>query len=155
MLIRLTDLPRTRDSFECRSGQIVAIRRAMTYEQGHVIAWIAKTFSPAWADESKTAFGTHPVGCFIAVSGKGQLVGFCCYDATLRGFAGPIGVMKDWRGAGIGRALLISVLHAMKAIGYGYCVIGNVASPAFFEKAGGASLIKTGKTEIYPQKLVQ
>ena len=152
MLVSLTDLPPVLENYECRPGQKVAIRRAMTYEQGQILTWIENTFSRPWADESKTAFGNHPVGCFIAVA-TDRLVGFCCYDVTLRGFAGPIGVAPQWQGVGIGRALLVAVLHAMKAVGYGYTVIGNVASPAFFEKAGGAVLIKSGKRNIYPPKL--
>lgn len=152
MLVRLTDLPPVQEAYECRPGQRVEIRRAMTYEQGRIVAWVEKAFSTAWADECKAGFGMQPVGCFVAAT-NGRLSGFCCYDCTLRGFAGPVGVDSEWRGLGIGRALLTAVLHAMKGIGYGYCVIGNVAAPEFFRKAAGAALIDIKKRDIYPPKL--
>jgi GNAT superfamily N-acetyltransferase len=154
MLIRLTNLPMPRDVFECRPGQMIETRRAMTYEQGHIIAWIKKTFSPLWADECKAAFGKHPVGCMIAVADD-CLVGFCGVDCTLRGFAGPIGVDSSWQRLGIGRALLVMALHAMKAMGYGYCIMGNVSAASFFEKVAGAVSIESVKADIYPRKFVE
>lgn len=153
MLVRLTDLPPVREDFECLTGQRVLIRRAMAYEQGQVLGWIGRLFSPTWADECRTAFGSHPVGCFIAVA-TGHPIGFCCYDVTLRGFAGPIGVASEWQRTGIGRSLLVAVLDAMRSAGYGYCVIGNVASPEFFKKACGAVAIKCAQRDIYPEKLL-
>ena len=153
MLVRLTDLPPVQEAFECRTGQTVSVRRAMTYEQGQVLRWIGQMFSPAWADECRTAFGSHPVGCFIAIA-KGDPIGFCCYDVTLRGFAGPIGVASKWQRSGIGRTLLVAVLNAMRSAGYGYAIIGNVASPGFFERACGAVVIESTKRDIYPGKLL-
>ena len=100
-----------------------------------------------------SAFTGHPVGCFIAAADH-ILVGFCCVDCTFRGFTGPIGVEPKWRGCGIGRALLVNALRAMKTLGYGYSIIGNVASPEFFEKAVGAVLIRVAKPDLYPPKLV-
>ena len=152
MLVRLTDLPSALEIVAGRSGEHVLIRRAMTYEQGSIVDWIGKTFSATWADECKPAFGSHPVGCFIAAAGE-RLAGFCCIDCTLRGFAGPVGVAPRWQGMGIGRALLVAALHAMKAMGYGYSVIGNVAAPEFFAKAVGAVPIVSGKAEVYPKTI--
>ena len=152
MLVRLTDLPPVQEDFECRTGQRVSIRRAMTYEQGQVLHWIGQMFSPTWADECRTAFGSHPVGCFLAIT-HGRPIGFCCFDVTLRGFAGPIGVAREWQRIGIGRTLLVAVLTAMRSVGYGYSVIGNVASPEFFERACGAVVIKSANRDIYPRKL--
>ena len=73
------------------------------------------------------------MGCHIAVA-DGTLVGFACWDATARGYFGPEGVAEAWRGKGIGAALLLQCLHAMRAHGYGYAVIGGVGPKAFYEK---------------------
>jgi hypothetical protein len=35
---------------------------------------------------------------------------------------------------GVGRALTLSCLHAMRGYGYGYAVIGSVGPAAFYEK---------------------
>ncbi len=67
-----------------------------------------------------------------------QLVGFACYDATAKGFFGPIGVDPTKRGRGVGRALLLSCLHAMAWDGYGYAVIGWCDGAADFYRSVGA-----------------
>ena len=43
------------------------------------------------------------------------MLGFACYDVTCRNFFGPEGVAAKERGHGIGRALLLSALHAQRA----------------------------------------
>ena len=77
------------------------------------------------------------------------LAGFACYDATYRNFFGPTGVATDARGRGIGAALLLSCLHAMAGLGYGYAIIGGVGPAAFYEKAVGAVMIEGSKPGIY------
>jgi len=111
----------------------VAIRRALPPEKRSVAEWVDASFGARWASECEVAFGGHPIGCHITVA-HGALVAFACWDATARGFFGPEGVAEAWRGKGIGAALLLQCLHAMRAAGYGYAVIGAVGPKAFYEK---------------------
>ena len=146
MLVKLSELPEPDPTTD------FIIRRAMAYERGKVTGWIASVFNRQWADESQTAFGRQPIGCYIAVS-KQSVIGFCCVDCTFLGFAGPIGVVEDRRGAGVGKALLIASLKSMQTSGYGYAVIGDVGVTGFFEKAVGATAIQDGKKSLYPDRL--
>jgi transposase InsO family protein len=77
------------------------------------------------------------VSCFIATTGS-RLVGFACYDATVLGMFGPIGVDKDLRGRDIGSALLKACLLDMRVKGYAYAVIGSTKAFGFYEKVCGA-----------------
>lgn len=127
LLVRLYDLPAR------RAVDGVDVRRALPPEKQTVVAWVGRTFSSRWASECDIAFAHQPVGCHIAVR-DGALVGFACWDATARGFFGPMGTLERERGRGIGRALLLECLHAMASHGYGYAVIGWVGPTAFYER---------------------
>lgn len=127
LLVKLYGLPPE------RAVAGVEIRRALPPEKRAVTAWIESIFGPRWASEADISFAGHPVRCHIAAEG-GELRGFACWDATARGFFGPEGVAEAWRGKGIGAALLIQCLHAMRAQGYGYAIIGGVGPKAFYEK---------------------
>ena len=127
LLVKLYDLPPERPVAE------VDVRRALAPEKHTVIAWVGATFGPRWASEADVSFSGHPVRCHIATAG-GELIGFACWDATARGFFGPEGVAETSRGKGVGGALLLQCLHAMRAKGYVYAVIGGVGPKAFYEK---------------------
>ena len=77
------------------------------------------------------------------------LVGYACYNATAPDFFGPTAVDPSYRGRGIGRALLLSCLRAMRAEGYVYAIVGGVGPAAFYEKTVGASLIPDSDPGIY------
>jgi GNAT superfamily N-acetyltransferase len=89
-----------------------------------------------------------PLACFIAVDG-GTLIGFACYEATCRDFFGPELVHPDARGRGVGKALLLAALHAMRAEGYAYAIIGWASSVDFNRKAVGATVIEGSTPGIY------
>jgi predicted N-acetyltransferase YhbS len=89
-----------------------------------------------------------PATCFIALR-DGNVVGFACYDVTARNFFGPEGVDASMRGKGIGRALLLSALHAQRVAGYAYAIIGGVGPTAFYEKCVGATSIEGSTPGIY------
>ncbi|MEM7253767.1 MAG: GNAT family N-acetyltransferase [Pseudomonadota bacterium] len=115
-----------------------SVRRAQSFEKTIVIDAITAWFgehSRAWPDECELAYARQPIACQVALREQ-TLIGFACYDATFRGFLGPIGVSPSARGAGIGGALLSATLHAMRAHGYGYAIIGNVGAADFFSKFG-------------------
>ena len=53
---------------------------------------------------------------------------------------GPTGVLESFRGQGVGSALLLAALFAMKAEGYAYAIIGGAGKQAgFYERLAGAS----------------
>jgi GNAT superfamily N-acetyltransferase len=64
-------------------------------------------------------------------------------------------VHPDRRGKGAGKALLLSALHAMRAEGYGYAIVGWASSIAFYEQAVGAVVIEGSDPGIYPAKLLR
>jgi hypothetical protein len=128
------------------------IRAAMPYEKHRVTEWVRNTFSRAWESECDVSFSNHPVSCFIATQ-AGRIVGFACYDSTCRNFFGPSGVAQSKRGLGIGKALLLSCLHAMRANGFAYAIIGGVGPAEFYSKASGAITIEGSSPGIYRDRL--
>jgi ribosomal protein S18 acetylase RimI-like enzyme len=126
------------------------IRKPIGPEHDLSAAWIAHHFSPAWASEARAALANRPFTLFIATRGNpAELLGFCAYDATARGFVGPIGVRDTARRSGIGAALLLACLHDMRAMGYGYAVAGAVGAPDFFRHVAGAIDIPNSAPGIY------
>ncbi len=144
-LYRLKELPPALD--RVRASQ-VAIRRALVPEQRIIVRWVAATFSEAWADECAIAFARQPVACFVALR-QDDLCGFAVYEATCRNFFGPLGVNSDWRGKGIGEALLLASLHALRHEGYAYAIIGGSGPTAFFQRTVGAIPIEDSEPGIY------
>lgn len=123
-------------------------RKPVGPEHELVIAWVRASFSPAWASEAAAALGNRPTTLFIAQREQ-ELLGFCCYDATARGFVGPIGVQESARGQGLGAALLLACLHDMRSMGYGYAVAGHVGAPDFFRRVAGAVEIPDSTPGFY------
>ena len=144
MLIALYRLPAyCADDF---SGAV--IRKPLAPEYDLVVRWVGQQFSPGWASEARSAVANRPVSLFIAMRG-GDLVGFCCYDATARGFVGPIGVDARAHGQGVGAALLRACLADMGAVGYAYAIAGAVGAPGFFRRVAGATPIPDSTPGIY------
>ena len=137
MLVRLYDLPDSAALYQDVAAKGVTLRRARAFEK-HTVAEFARVhFSAKWVSEVGVAMTRQPVACFIATRDK-QILGFACYDTTLRGFFGPTGVSENARGLGLGKALLFKSLEALREIGYAYAVIGGVGPREFYEKACGA-----------------
>jgi GNAT superfamily N-acetyltransferase len=147
MLVRLYDLPSLEDALEAASGRGVAIRPALPLERPVVLGWMRSNFD-VWTAEVEAAFSRLPVSCFLGVRG-GDLLGFACYDATCRNFFGPTGVLEEERRRGLGRALLLAVLHAQRAQGYAYSIIGGVGPEEFYAKTVGAVPIEGSDPGIY------
>ena len=127
------------DCLKPLSAETGAIRKPIGPEHDTITAWVANTFSPGWASEARVALNNRPVSLIIATRGEpSELIGFCCYDATARGFFGPIGVAESARGTGVGAALLRACLADMRAVGYGYAVAGAVGAPEFLGRVAGA-----------------
>jgi len=145
MLIRLYESVLTSQSSAAEASDV---RKPLAPEHDLVVAWIASHFTPGWASEARVALGNRPVSLLIAARSD-ALLGFCCYDATARGFIGPIGVAEQARGSGIGAALLHACLHDMRTIGYGYAIVGAVGVPEFFRRVAGATEIEGSTPGIY------
>lgn len=148
MLVNLYAMPAREDSPELvRQG--IRVVRAISPDRLAVLDFVEKEFGKAWAGECAAAFANSPVSCFIAVH-KRRVVGFACYDATARGFFGPIGVSEEVRVCGVGGALLRRCLAAMRGEGYGYAIIGGGSGVhGFYEKEAGAVLIPGSDPGIY------
>ena len=58
-------------------------------------------------------------------------------------------MLETQRGRGIGKALLLAALNAMRESGYAYAIIGGVGPAEFYEKAVGAVLIEGSSPGIY------
>ena len=120
----------------------VKIVRLLSPNSDALVTFIEKNFSKGWASEIKAAiYKPHPTA-FIAVK-DGKIVGFAAYDATAKGYFGPIGVDESLRGLNIGTALLVYSLEAMLHDGYGYAIIGGVNEKVaeFYKKTVGAITI--------------
>lgn len=127
------------------------IRRAMAAEKQQVLTRVQNEFNtPHWTSECDVAFSRQPISCFIAVKDN-AIFGVACYDSTLKGFSGPIGVAEDARGYQIGRALSLTVLHSMKQEGYGYAIIGaaNDENSKFYTTVARATVIENLTPGVY------
>jgi GNAT superfamily N-acetyltransferase len=113
-----------------------------------LLDWVRRNFTEAWASECEAAFAARPPSCFIAVQDD-TLSGFACYDCSRKNFFGPTGVAEAARGKGVGLALLLACLHAMRDDGYAYAVIGGVGPTEYYTKTVGATLIEGSSPGIY------
>lgn len=152
LIVKLYDLPDDRPWLEKLKNQDIFIRNGMACEKHLVIKWVRETFGKLWASECDIAFTRQPVSCYLATKNRG-LVGFACYDSSMKNFFGPVGVSEKSRGSGIGTALLLKCLHAMAASGYAYAIVGDADSSEFYEKAVNAHVIPDSSPGIYYDRL--
>lgn len=152
MLVRLYALPEGEPHRRKLREQGILVRCCRPYESHILEEWVGRCFSPKWVSECRIAMSHQPVGCVIATRGR-KIVGFACYDATARGFIGPMGVDESLRGAGVGKALLITALEQMRGLGYAYAVVGGVGPCEFYARAVGATPIPGSDPGIYADLL--
>jgi len=126
----------------------ITVRRALAPEKIVATDWIRQNFGLHWASECDVAFSHQPISCYIALMGK-EILGFACYNTTLKGFFGPTGVAENQRGLGIGKSLLLACLNAMYAEGYGYAIIGGAGPEEYYTKTVGAIRIEDSVPGIY------
>ena len=147
LLVRLYDLPEFPAEARVAAAGIT-VRRALGPELRVVTAWVDRHFGDPWASEVTVGFSHVPITVWVAHQGP-QMLGFACHDTTARGFFGPTGVDPVARGQGIGEALLIATLQAMRAAGYGYAIIGDPGPVAFYKKRLDAIDIPGSDPGIY------
>jgi hypothetical protein len=153
MLVRLYALPDTAPARARALVHGVTVRRPHSWERTPLVEWVRATFSQGWADECAIAFAAQPPSCLVAIR-DGALVGFACHDCTRPNFFGPAGVAPSLRGAGVGAALTLCTLAAMRDAGYAYAIIGGVGPAAFYAKVAGATPIEGSTPGIYDFSLV-
>jgi GNAT superfamily N-acetyltransferase len=147
MLVSLYALPGRDSADAVCAAHGVTVRRAVPPEKYAISDWVRAHFASS-AAEVETAFARLPVTCFVAVR-DGAMLGFACYDVTCRNYFGPEGVAAGERRRGIGRALLLAALHAQRAQGYAYAIIGGVGPAEFYAKTVGAIAIPGSTPGIY------
>jgi hypothetical protein len=148
MLIKLYDLKDDWSFIEEQEKIGITIKKPIGPEKQLIVNWISKFFNSLWASEADVAISNIPKTCFVAVK-REKLIGFSCYDATVLGFLGPIGVEKSNRKMGTGRALMLACLLDMKLKGYGYAIVGDVNNTEFFKKNARAVEILDSTPGIY------
>lgn len=150
MLVKLYELKDNSELYKKLEEKGVQIIRPMTPNKYKVHKFITEHFSEGWASEVDTAFTRFPVSCFIAVDKETkEILGFAAYDCTYRDFFGPTGVDESKRKLGIGRALLLKCLEAMRDEGYGYAIIGSAGPTDYYGKCCGATIIEGSVPGIY------
>ena len=148
MLVNLYNLPDCNDLVGRLEKEGINIRRAMVPDLYGILEYVEKNFGKNWKSECSVCFARQPVSCYIAEK-DGQLLGFACYDATMRDFFGPTGVSEECRGKGVGAALLLRCLWSMRDEGYAYAIIGGVGPADFYAKVCGAQMIENSTPGVY------
>ncbi len=148
MLVKLYTLPRGQDMYDKLERDGIHIRRAMAPDKLRVVPWVQEHSSLSAAGECDVCFSRFPISCFVATHGA-DIIGYACYNATCMNFFGPTKVLEAWQGKGIGKALLLRSLEAMRDEGYAYAIIGGVGPAAFYTKTVGATLIEGSTPGIY------
>lgn len=147
MLVALYTLPEDA-SLARPKDETVEIRRAMAPDYFRITDFVRSLSGPNAVGECAVCFQGHPITCLVATRG-GALLGYACYNATAPDFFGPTAVLPAERGKGIGRALLLRCLAALRDQGYGYAIIGGVGPKAFYERCVGATTIEGSDPGIH------
>lgn len=144
MLVNLLEIEDDRDLLELLRKDGIEIFRAIAPDKIRIIEWVKEHSSLGAAGECDVCFSNKPISCFIAAKSN-KIVGYACYNATAPDFFGPTRVLEEYQGKGIGKALLLRSLQAMKDEGYQYAIIGGVGPIEFYEKCVGAIVIESSK----------
>lgn len=152
MLVNLLNLPSADTICSKLEKEGIKICRAMAPNMYQVIEFVEKVTGLRAKGEASVCFSKNPISCFIAVKGN-EIIGYACYEATMRDFFGPTEVLQKYRGKGIGTALLIKSLEGLRDMGYAYAIIGGVGPQEFYRKTVRATLIKGSNPGVYKDML--
>lgn len=149
MLVNLLDIQDYRPIIDRLKDDGIEIFRALAPDKFRIVEWVKTHSGINAAGECDVCFSNKPISCFIAAKGS-KIIGYACYNATAPDFFGPTKVLEEYQGKGIGKALLLRTLHALRDEGYQYAIIGGVGPIGFYEKCAGAVLIESSrKHNIY------
>ena len=147
LLVKLYDLPDYSSVFARIKAGGYELRRAHPSDRQTIMTEVQAHF-PGWENECAAAFSKETPSIFIAVKDH-KLVGFACYNATAKGFFGPVGVWEEHRGYAIGIGLLAKCMYALEAEGYGYAIIGWTELADYYAKACNAIVIPDSFPGVY------
>ena len=128
------------------------VRRAQPFELSAVRGFVAESFSRSWADEISVGFARQPITVFVATMNR-ELIGLAAYECTRRGFFGPMGVVEQAHGKGVGKALLLAAMWGLRERGYVYAIVGAAGPVHFYQKTVGAIVIPDSEPGIYTDLL--
>jgi len=148
MLVHLRKLPQSDSLFETLASEGITIQRAIAPDKFRIVSWVKEFNGNYAAGECDVSMSKTPSTCYLAIREK-QILGFACYNATALNFFGPTMVLDSERGKGIGKALLLKCLYAMRDEGFVYGIIGGVGPDKFYEKSVGATIILDSAPGIY------
>lgn len=144
MLVNLLAIDNYHEEVDRLKEEGIEIFRALAPDKIRITEWVKEHSSVSAAGECDVCFSNRPISCFIAAKGS-QILGYACYNATAPDFFGPTRVADEFKGKGIGKALLLRSLNAMKDEGYVYAIIGGIGPAEFYEKCVNAVLIESSK----------
>ena len=154
MLVKLYPLTPPTELENALLAEGIRIKRALAPDRRRIEEFSKTCADRDYSDEVSVALARTPADCYIATKDK-ELIGFACFETAAKNFFGPMAVREDYRGKGIGKALLLRSLVTMREMGYAYAVIGWPAKTAipFYEKCVGAVLIEEGSHGLYRQMI--
>ena len=144
MLVNLSRLPSLEEEIKKMNSIGVKIAKAFPANREHILDFVKSNFSTYQVGEVASCFCKSSPTMYVATRGL-EIIGFACYNATAPDFFGPTEVLEKEQGKGIGRALLIASLQALKNEGYGYAIIGSIGPAKFYEKTVNAVMIEDSK----------
>ena len=163
MLVKLYELPELQPALDALKPVNVSIRPARVGEDHEIETWISRHFESIWSHGIRYAIERSPSSMFIAIEKQPadpnrenlyeqpdeQLIGFACFDVSNKGAFGPIGVQPSHEGHGIGRALLLTALHAMWSENYAYAIIGWAGPVEWYKRIVNAQVIPNSEPGPY------
>ena len=152
MLVSLYSLPSAEEELEKMSKRGIRIIRAFPPNRLQVVEWVKEHSSIYAAGEADCCFKSSNPTIFLAIKNE-KIIGYACYNATAPDFFGPTEVIESEQGQGVGRALLIASLQALRDEGYGYAIIGGVGPAEFYKKSVGAIEIEGSSPGLYENML--
>ena len=152
LLVNLLKLPPLESALKELDDHGILIRRAQPFELTALRSFIEQHFSVGWGDEVSVGFSNKPVSVHIATHNH-KIIGFAAHECTRKNFFGPAGVTPEMQGRGIGKALLLTSLLALRELGYVYGIIGGAGPIEFYEKTVGATVIADSDPGIYTDLL--
>jgi ribosomal protein S18 acetylase RimI-like enzyme len=119
------------------------ISRARRADREEILAFM-RTYWPAWEAEVMVCFSNRPISLLMVLH-SGKIVGFVAYECNNRGRGtfGPIGMVPELRGQGIGRVLLLHCLTDMRERGFTTAIVPWVGPIEFYSATVDARIVRT------------